>query len=271
MKNSAEYAKKLKKLCTAAKKKKDATDLVDNSVTLEPASLLALAVLSEFTTISKAQAALRKLKSSFVDFNELRVSRPREIISAFGKNYSQADIVAATLIKVLNSVFVRHDGLDMADLAEMGKREAHAVIKEIDGISPYILSVFLLYHLESHAFPLNDHMWRVLKEEGVVNPGSDYNDVHGFLERQIPAAKGREMFVALRDYCDNYELAETKEVEKSSKKTAAKKKATKKTVAKKTTAKTTVAKKDNDVKPAAKKTTTKTKTAKKKTAKKTKK
>ncbi len=258
MKNSAEYAKKLKKLCTTAKKNKDVTDLVDNSAAVEPASLLALAALSEFTTISKAQTAYRKLKSNFVDFNELRVSRPREIILAIGVNFPNAGTVAATLIKVLNSVFEKHDGLDMAGLSEMGKREALAVVKEIKGLTPYMLSVFQLYYLESHAFPLNEHMWKVFQEEGIVNPDSDYADVHGFLDRQIPAAKGRELFVTLRDYCDSFELAEKKEDKKTAAKTSAKKKVAKKTVAKKSAAKTATTKK----------TTAKTKTAKKKTTKK---
>ena len=259
MKNSAEYAKKLKKLCTAAKKNKDATDLVDSSAALEPSALLALAILSEFTTISKAQSALRKLKSNFVDFNEVRVSRPREIILAIGKNYPNAEQVATNLINILNSVFHKHDGLDMAGLNEMGKREAQAVVKDTKGITPYVLSVFLLYHLECHSFPLNDHMMKVLQAEGVVNPDSDFDDVHGFLERQIPAAKGRELFITLRDYCDSCELPGTED--ESDAKTAKK-------TAKKKVAKKAVAPKTAEKKPAAKKTVAKT--AKKKTTKKTK-
>ena len=272
MKNSAEYAKKLKKLYTAAKKTKEAADLVDSSGTLEPASLLVLAALSEFAPVNKAQAAFRKLKSTFVDFNELRVSRPREIVLAIGKNYPQGDKIADILIKVLNSVFQQHDGLEMTNLAELGKREAQAVIKEIDGITPYMQSVFLLYYLDSHSFPLNEHMLQVLKQEDIVNPKSDYHDVHGFLERQIPAAKGRELFVAIRDYCDNYELPETKESstsesKKTAKKTVAKKAVTKKSVAKKTTVKKTVAPKTAAKKSTAKKTSAKPKIAKKKTTK----
>ncbi len=259
MKNSAEYAKKLNKLCTSLKKSvKDAADLVDKTIPREPATILLLGCVSEFTSVKEAHLALARLKAGFVDYNELRVSRPREIVKTLGKKFPNADVVVDRIIQVLNSVFNNNDGLDMAGIDDMGKRDAQAVIKDIEGITPYIYSFFIMYYIEAHAFPLNENMYKVLQEEDVVNPASDFNDVHGFLERQIAAAKARETFVMLRAYCDG-KAHEKHPPEEDKTKT---KKAVKKAV-KKTTKKT--AEKDTESKAAKK--TVKKKTAKKATKK----
>ncbi len=265
MKNSAEYAKKLNKLCTSLKKNKDIAEPVD-SVTLKDAIMvLVFGCISEYAQIAKAQVAMRRLRSCFVDFNELRVSRPREIVLALGKNYPGVDIITDRLIKLLNDVFEKYNGLDMAGLQDMGKRESQAVIKELNGITPYIYSLFVMYYLDAHAFPLNEAMLEVLRKEDIVNSSSDFDDVHGFLERQIPAAKSREIFAMLRDYCDHYGAADNVAAEqepdntKTVKKVAAKKVTVKKTVVKKAAKKTS----DADVKTTTKKTVAKKKAVKK--------
>lgn len=278
MKNSAEYAKKLNKLCTSLKKGKDATELVDSSIIDDATSVLVFACISEYAQMAKAQVAWRKLRSSFVDFNELRVSRQREIVIALGKNYPGVDIVSPRLVKLLHAVFEKYNGLDMAGLQDMGKREAQTVIKDLDGITPYIYSFFVMYFLDAHAFPLNETMFDVLRKEDVFNSASDFDDAHGFLERQIPAAKSKEVFAMLRNYCDHYNLQtgnnqpEDDEQAELAKKTVAKKAVAKKTVAKKVVAKKTATKTEltkavesdtkaetkSVTKPAAKKTVAKT-------------
>ncbi len=242
MKNSAEYAKKLTKLCTSLKKSlKDAPDLVDKTIAREPANILVLACISEFTSVDNSHLILARLRSGFVDFNELRVSRPREIARSFGKGYPDVDIVIGRIISILNSVFDKYDGLDMAGIDDMGKREAQAVVKELDGITPYVYSFFIMYYIEAHAFPLNDNMYEVLRREEIINPASDFDDVHGFLGRQIPAAKAREIFVQLRAYCDE-QLNNSQSVsqdENQSKKAEADDKTAKKTTTKKAAKKVT--------------------------------
>ena len=259
MKNSAEYAKKLNKLCTSLKKTVKETDDPIEGIDKEPANILLLGCLSEFASISKAHTAYQKIRSCYVDYNELRVSRPREIVAILGKNYPKVNEVTDKIIQILNAVFNKYNGLEMASLADMGKREAQAAIKELNGITPYIYSFFIMYYIDAHAFPLNDNMLKCLVKEDVVNPASDFDDVHGFMERQIPAAKVHEIFRALRHHCDSNIVEEVAEPEdktaakKTAKKTAVKKTVAKKTVAKKTVEKKTVAKKTT--KKAAKKST----------------
>ena len=235
MKDSSNYSTKLKRLCTQIKKEDAVPAQLEQH---KPLVELILGCLSEHTTEGKAQTALHKLESYFVDFNELRVARLDETIEALGKTYPKAKVVAITLSTVLKSVQDKLDGLDLDFLQEGGKREAKAFLEELEGITPYIVAWVMLRNLGAHAFPVNEQMVIMLHEEGVIAPDADAADVQGFLERQISASKIIETYALLRHHADNFK--ETKNSSKTSKsnkttKTTRSPKTTKKTTKKKTT------------------------------------
>lgn len=235
MKDSSKYSTKLKRLCTQIKK--------DDTVPAEfeqrkPLVELLLGCLSEHTTESKAITALHKLETYFVDFNELRVARLDESIEALGKTYPHARDVATTLSKVLKSVQDKLDELDLDFLLEGGKRDAKSFLEELEGVTPYIVAWVMLRSLGAHAFPVNEQMMTMLREEEVISPNADVAEVQGFLERQISASKISETYALLRHYADNFKETKTSKSKKTTKTTSAKK-TTKKTTKKKTTKKRT--------------------------------
>lgn len=245
MKDSSKYGAVLKRLCTQIKKDSDISGSAEpHDLTAE----LLLGCLSEHTTESKAVTALGKLESYFVDYNELRVARPDEILEALGKTYPLGKEVAATMTKVLKSVQEKLDCLDLSFLTDGGKREAKAFLEELDGITPYISAWMMLRGLGGHAVPVNEHLVVMLRDEGAIAEDADAADVQGFLERQISASKVLATYALLRHHADNF-----KEPKLAGKSGTAKAKKTTKTVTKKKVKKTAKKKK------AVKKTTKTTK------------
>ncbi|MBI9017771.1 MAG: hypothetical protein JEZ07_10985 [Phycisphaerae bacterium] len=227
MKDSAEYAARFKKLCTKIKKDFDAPD---EFPLIEPLEALIDACLSYLTTESKAKSAMKKIRSEFVDFNELRVARHDELIMVMGKTFPQVREVIEQLTGILQSIFDKEDSLGLETLKECGKREAKAFLESLEHSNPYIVSSVMLHSIGAHAFPMHPAMFQMLRDQNVVNPKSDMADVQGFLERQISASEVHYMYAMLRHFTDHYK-AETPTAKKTTKK--ATKKTTKKVAKKK--------------------------------------
>jgi len=199
MKNSAECNASLKKLTNGLKRKYPAPAKCEPA---EPATTLILGCLSEFTTEAKARTALNKVRGSFVDYNELRVSRPDEVVDVLGKGYPKALEVAARMVTLLKQIYDKYDSVDLAFLGEMGKRDAKTALEKLENITPYIIARVMLFSQSAHAFPVHAQMLEMLQRENVVDPQTGINEVQSFLERQINARNIYKTYYFLRRHAD---------------------------------------------------------------------
>jgi len=223
MKNSAEYGSKLKTLLARLKKEYKVSVPTDP---MDPIEALLFACLSEETTDSKARTLLKRLKSFFVDFNEIRVCRTEELAEVLGKGFPESRKCARVIISLLQNIFDELDTLSLKSLCESGKRESKNFLSKLESINPYILSRIMLESIGGHAFPVHAKMLEVLRGEEVVNPKADISDIQGFLERQITSDHIHEYYALLRHHCDHYkhktrDAKEAKTTKKTKKKVAA--------------------------------------------------
>ena len=179
MKNATQYEKKLKKLLTdACKLKVDKPDEVDS---LE---LLIRSVLESNVPRKRVDEAMDALREAFVDFNEVRVALPRELVEVIGKDFPYAKLKARMLSSVMQSVFIRRNEINLTYMEEMTKRDLRRHLEEI-GLTPYAAALMVLVGFDGHAIPVDEDLRDLLEIEGYIHPGSDIPDVQGFLERVI--------------------------------------------------------------------------------------
>lgn len=214
MKDSAEHSARLKRFINRIRRELGAPTVGEPT---DPTTELMLACLSVDATEAKARAALNRLHSSFVDFNELRVSRPEEIVDVMGKGFPAARETAASILALLKEVFDINDSLDLSQLVLEGKREARSFIEQMEHATPYVVARIMLNSLEAHAFPVNDQMIKMLRSEEIITAQADAADVQGFLERHISATTIRKTYMLLRKYADGYR-PKRKTTKKASKK-----------------------------------------------------
>ena len=257
MRDSKTYAKKIDKLIKNLKSKFPKTEQPTYD---DPIDALVHAILSEEMSEPLADRAIKKIRKHFVDFNDLRVSRPEEIKDVLG-NTEQIKNTSEALPTVLNAVFNRYDRVAFDDFGEMGKRQAKKELEELDGMTPFVCNYCFVVVLHGHAIPLNAVMLEYLRDEKLVHPNASDHDILGFLERHIPASNGWHFYTMLRSEAEETLIARKKASE--TKKARAKKNTTKKTAAKKTAKKEM--KKTAEPKAAVKKKTATKKAAVKKT------
>ncbi len=269
MKNSKKYSEKINKLYKTLSRKSEKFPLAEYDNLTDA---IVFAVISEYLSTNQSIKAFKDFHDHFVDWNDLRVSLAAEIVEVLSIDTKATRAVAANVGYLLQAIFAKYDCLTISGLKKAGKREIKETLAKLKSASPFLVDYCMLTVISGHAIPLTVNMIEYLKDNDLVDSGSDYHNIEGFLARQISAKDGYKFYCLLRQVSE--QAADKKAIEaakaakaakKTVKKKSAKKKAVKQTVKPKKAAK--VAKKPIKKK-VVKKTSKKKSVTKKKVAKK---
>ncbi len=181
MKNAAAYEKKVKKLLKAMPK----VPAAENPTGDEAIAVLIQSILEANATKKEAVDALSAIKNEVVDFNELRVSPPKDISDCIGKEFPHARRKAEMISAILRRIFERAAcNMSLDYMHAMTKRDLRRHLGEM-GLSPYASARVTQEVFGGHAIPVDETLVEVLQMNGDVHPESDLADVQGFLERII--------------------------------------------------------------------------------------
>lgn len=196
MKNATEHAKKLKSLIGKHKSAKPVEEMTG------PLEQLAYSFLLWETTRKQADTAFNKLNKSIVDYNDLRVSDPAEIVEAIGKRYSRAEERAIRLRDALHSIYVNEHAVTLDHLPEKPKRAARQYLKDLQGMVPFVSARVVLLALGGHAMPVDEALASRLKADGAADPDADLEEIQSFLEKQIRSSESGAAHAALMNYVE---------------------------------------------------------------------
>jgi endonuclease III len=199
MKGASEYAKRLKRYLASLrrmKRRSDAgepdpreTDIVEEMV---------LAILEEETDRASARAALASVMEWMVDFNELRVTPPRELVRVMSRPVPEAKEKAQRITQVLNHIFDKNNSLRMNSLRDRPIREVRQFLNTLEGMTPFATACVIRRCLGGHAIPLDEVLRTFLIDRGLAPPDADPAELQGFLERHILAADSSLFLTAAR-------------------------------------------------------------------------
>ncbi|MDI9431986.1 MAG: hypothetical protein RBR19_16180 [Sedimentisphaerales bacterium] len=223
MKNSKEYAQRLQRLYRGLKR---AHPKVEKTSYDDPIDALIYGIVSERVSETATQRAMKGFRETFVDWNDLRVSRVEEIVEVLHEDTAVNRTTAFALTTALRAIFDEYHTLSLQNLKKVGKRPAKQALESLEGTDPYVVGYCMLTSLQGHAIPLTGQMADYLKQHEVVDPEADEQDIEGFLTRQVAAKNAYEFYALLR------RESESPKVVKTRKKTTTRKKAKTKKVAK---------------------------------------
>jgi endonuclease III len=207
MKNSKEHAQRLQRLYRELRR---AHPDVEKTTYDDPVEALICGIISERMSESAAQKAFRDITRSFVDWNDLRVSRVEEVAEVLGRSSSCGRATALALTAALRGIFDEHHRISLQTLKKLGKRPARQDLEKIDGVSRFVINYCLLTSLEAHAIPITEHMADYLKQNGFVEANADEEDMEGFLTRCVAAKDAYEFYALLRRESESPKLVKKK-------------------------------------------------------------
>ena len=195
MKNATTYRKKIKDIVKRGPKAKavappEAEDRI---------ALAVGAVLRADATDKEAEQALRALDEEFVDYNELRVAMPREILECIGKDFPAGRRKAGLISDVLNAIYRKGSRMSLDFLDEVPKKEIHRRLSEL-GLDAFSASYVALFGYGVPAVPVDDTLAGCLEMNDDVAPGSSFEEIDAFVNRAVPQRDAAAAYAAFREY-----------------------------------------------------------------------
>jgi endonuclease III len=165
---------------------------------MEPLDALVRGAMSYDVSDTRAQEAMRAIGKEFVDLNELRVATDLEIQELLGQRYPAIEQRVAMITQALNNIFEREHTMSLNRLKTVSKREARQFLRELPEIHPFVEAYVMLMSLEGHAFPVDDAIVAVLRENEIVEENTALDESQRFVEHHLKAEEAYEFYALVR-------------------------------------------------------------------------
>ncbi len=155
------------------------------------------------STTTKASAAYKRIMDEVVDFNDLRVSMPHEMVEWVGPRYPRALERCQRLRAALRHTYNREHAVSLEKLHGMGRREVRHYLRSLDGVAPYVADRVTLLCFDAHCIPVDERLRGAMVDAGVCDDSITVADLSGWLARQIKAPDAVTTHHALQAWSDS--------------------------------------------------------------------
>jgi len=147
------------------------------------------AVCREGVTRALADRAFRNLTEHYFDWNEIRVSSPRELAESMDC-LPNAEARGQRIIDFLQEVFETTYSFDLESLQKKGVKQAAKQLSRYQAANDFAVASVIQNSLGGHAIPLDEAALRMLRRLGMLEGlGDDLEALRASLEHQVPKAK----------------------------------------------------------------------------------
>jgi len=147
-------------------------------------------VCRENATREQADRAFKNLRERFFDWNEIRVSSPRELEEAMD-DLPDAEQRAERIISFLQQVFEKEFSFDLESFHKKGVKQAAKALAGYQASDDYVIAWVLRNSLGGHAIPIDAPTLRVTRRLGLIDRDQeDREALRTSLEHLVPKAKG---------------------------------------------------------------------------------
>ena len=182
--------------------KKIVKDPIEDSTRGDPIDVMVMSFLLWDSTTRKASGAYKRIQDRVVDFNDLRVTMPREIVEIIGPRYPMARTRAERLRAALRDTFSREHAVNLNRLFDLGKREVKKYLRSLDGVAPYVADRVTLLSFEGHCIPVDERLHRALVREGICEEQTAIPDLASWLTRHVKAGDAARTHLGLQQWSD---------------------------------------------------------------------
>jgi len=160
----------------------------ENRRTSDPLDMLVKIILSQATSDTNSHRTFAALKERFPSWDRLlrvRVSTIAETIRSGGL----ANQKAAVIKEVLRQIKEDHGTLDLSFLHKLSSEDAVRYLSQFRGIGPKTIACTLLFACRKEVFPLDTHIFRILRRVGLIPQSCTDRRAHEIMNRIVPEGK----------------------------------------------------------------------------------
>ena len=162
----------------------------------DPLDELIATILSQSTTNINSHRAFASLKARFPDWEQVRRARPASIASAI-KSGGLANVKSVVIKNILDEISAQRGNLDLSFLKTGPLEEARSFLLSLKGVGPKTAACVLLFSCNRPVFPMDTHIFRILRRMGILPEKISDELAHQMIEKLIPAQKSYSLHINL--------------------------------------------------------------------------
>ncbi len=159
-------------------------------------TMLVKIILSQATSDANSRRTFQNLKKQFASWEKVLAAQTGEIADAIrlgGLANQKARVIKELLVQIKE----QHGTLNLKFLDKMPDEAARDYLSNLRGIGPKTVACTLLFALHKEVFPLDTHIFRVLKRMGILPEKISDVKAHRFLDQLAPSGKFYSLHVNL--------------------------------------------------------------------------
>jgi endonuclease-3 len=160
----------------------------ENKRASSPLDMLIKIILSQATSDTNSDRTFAALKKRFPKWDaalRARESTIAETIRAGGLANQKAKVLKG----LLRQIKEKHGEISLDFLHEMKPAEAVAYLKQFRGIGPKTIACTLLFACRKEVFPLDTHIFRILRRVGLIPQKCTDERAHQIMNAIVPEGK----------------------------------------------------------------------------------
>jgi endonuclease-3 len=154
----------------------------------DPLDMLVKIILSQATSDTNSHRTFASLKKRFPTWDAALRART-ETIAATIRSGGLANQKAAVIKDVLRQIKKEHGTLDLSFLHKLSPEEAVDYLSQFRGIGPKTIACTLLFACRKEVFPLDTHIFRILRRVGLVPQKCTDGRAHEIMNAVVPHGK----------------------------------------------------------------------------------
>jgi endonuclease-3 len=162
----------------------------------DPLAMLINIILSQATSDANSHRTFENLKNRFKNWEEVLAADESEIADAIRLG-GLANQKAKVIKDLLRQIKETHKTLSLKFVEKMPDEAARDFLQKFRGIGPKTVACTLLFACHKEVFPLDTHIFRVLKRMGILPEKITDAKAHRLLDELAPKGKFYSLHVNL--------------------------------------------------------------------------
>ena len=154
----------------------------------DPLDMLIKIILSQATSDTNSHRTFAALKKRFPTWDAALRARSSTIAETI-RSGGLANQKAAVIKDVLRQIKEKHGKIDLSFLHELSPEEAVNYLSQFRGIGPKTIACTLLFACRKEVFPLDTHIFRILRRVGLIPQKCTDARAHEIMNRIVPHGK----------------------------------------------------------------------------------
>ena len=160
----------------------------ENKRASDPLDMLVKIILSQATSDTNSHRTFAELKKRFPTWDKALTARTTSIAAAI-RSGGLANQKAAVIKDLLRQIKEERGTLDLHFLHDLAPAEAIKYLAQFRGIGPKTIACTLLFACRQDVFPLDTHIFRILRRVGLIPQKCTDARAHEIMNQIVPAGK----------------------------------------------------------------------------------